>query len=62
MLISTTFELDELKGAMWELKNDKSMGPDGLLVKFYKQLWNVVRPTYYKMCQEAIHIGGMERL
>ena len=32
-----------------QVKKEKSLGPDGLPVKFYKRVWDVVSPTYLKM-------------
>jgi hypothetical protein len=44
------------------LKNNKSLGPDGLLVEFYKTIWTVIGLDYLKMFQGIVRADKMEEL
>jgi hypothetical protein len=46
---SRELALDELEATMKELKNDKSLGPNGLAVEFCKRMWDVVSLAYLEL-------------
>ena len=39
--------MDELTKATSLIKNNKSPGPDGIAVEFYKMYWNDVKSDHY---------------
>ena len=42
-MLNARLHLDELKNALRKMKNNKSPGPDGIIVEFYKIYWNIVK-------------------
>lgn len=39
------------------MPNNKAPGPDGFPAEFYKEFWNILAPTFYKMLQETKENG-----
>ena len=42
--ISKPFTEEEIMLVVWELGADKSLGPDGFTIFFYRHFWNIVTP------------------
>ena len=41
--LTAPFTLDEIKDVVFNMKKNKSPGPDGLPAEFYQQFWEVVK-------------------
>ncbi|KAI5652778.1 hypothetical protein M9H77_29965 [Catharanthus roseus] len=41
------FSKDEIKTALFEVGNNKSLGPDGYTSYFFKKAWNLIEEDFY---------------
>ena len=55
------FTLEEIKEALWAMKDDASPGPDGFGPSFYKSNWNLVKPDLLNLMNE-FHAGTADFL
>jgi len=46
------FTIPEIKNALWAMKNDSSLGPDGFGPAFFKYFWNLVSPRILDLFDE----------
>ena len=56
-LMSRPIDKNEIKEAIWSMKNDKAPGSEGLPVEFYKFFWEDIKGLVYHTIQEAIGKG-----
>ena len=54
-LLDSDISLEEMKKALIKMKNNKSPGPDGLCIEFYKLYWSVIADDLYD-----VFITGLE--
>ena len=50
--LTTRFQEEEVKQAIWDCGSDKSPGPDGLNFKFIKQFWQLFKPDILRFLDE----------
>lgn len=55
-----TLALDELTKALFEMKNNKTPGPDGFPCEFYKHFWESLKINFEQMAHESLD-GGMSQ-
>lgn len=51
--------IDDLKKALSCMENEKSIGLDGFVYEFYKELWDVVGPYLLYVYRDALSIGSL---
>lgn len=51
-LLESSFSLEDLKGVIWDGDGDKSLGPDGFNMCFYRACWDIVKGDLLKMVDE----------
>ena len=49
----------ELKEAIFSQPSDKTPGPDGFPIDFYKQFWTYVKPSLFQEIKAFFHSGSM---
>ena len=59
MLLSAPISIEEIKGAIKALKDDKAPGPDGLSVEFYKANLSWISKDLFDLYNEAISVGSL---
>ena len=52
------FEEDEVRAAIWDCGNAKSLGLDGLNFNFIKQFWDLLKPYVLRFLNE-FHANGV---
>ena len=57
--INDKLQIWELDGALKNFKNNKSPGMDGLSAEFYKKFWDILKPTLFKVYEEAVETGRL---
>lgn len=45
--------LEELEGIVFEMKKGKVPGPDGFLVEFFQEFWDIVKIDLLAVVQES---------
>lgn len=53
-ILNKEITIEELRGAILRLKNNKTPGPDGLPGEIYKKLNEIVEPKLLEICYEAL--------
>ncbi|XP_058751681.1 uncharacterized protein LOC131624783 [Vicia villosa] len=53
------FEEDEVKEAIWSCDGNKSPGPDGFSLEFYKKYWYLIKGDVMKCCNDFYHRGTL---
>ena len=51
--LSRAVDAEEIKRALFEIKGDKSPGPDGIPASFYQRCWNQVSGSFVKCIQQV---------
>jgi hypothetical protein len=51
-LLVAPFCKTELRSALWSMKNDPSLGPDGFGPAFYKDFWNLTNSSLFTLLEE----------
>jgi hypothetical protein len=52
-------QLGELQRTVNEMCTGKSLGPDGMVLEFYKEYWSLIRNEFLEMIHESVHRGRM---
>lgn len=60
LLVSPITE-EEIKSALFSMGNDKSPGPDGFTVYFYKHAWRIVHKDFFAAVQHYFSTGELRR-
>lgn len=61
--ISVQFSQEEIKKAIWVLNLDKSPGPDGFSILFYRVLWDTIKGEFVNLFEEIYQFKvKLERL
>ena len=50
---------EELRLALWDMSPDKSPGPDGIILEFYKIFWNILGAEFTVMINESVREGRL---
>ncbi|XP_058761237.1 uncharacterized protein LOC131634589 [Vicia villosa] len=53
------FDEDEVKEAIWSCDGNKSPGPDGFSLEFYKRHWSIIKEDIMKCCNDFYHKGTL---
>lgn len=64
-LATTTikFSKKEIRKAIWGLNSDKSLGPDGFPILFYRIFWNMIKEEFVSLFEEIFQFKvKLERL
>lgn len=56
-LLSAPFKEDEIEKPVFQMRPDKSPGPDGLPAIFYQQFWDIVKEDVINMSLSFLHRG-----
>lgn len=48
---------EEVKNAIWNFEIDKSLGPDGFFMAFFKACWEILKGDILKMVEGLLCIG-----
>lgn len=51
-LLEIPFSKEEIDAIIFELPNNKSLGPDGFNGEFLKKFWHLISHYFYDLCQE----------
>lgn len=46
------FSKEEIKGAIWGMKGDKALGPDGFTISFYQHCWDIIKADLLMVFEE----------
>jgi hypothetical protein len=52
-------QLGELQAALKDMKGNKSLGPDGVILEFYKEFWSLIGQEYLEMLLANIQAGKL---
>jgi hypothetical protein len=55
--LRTPIQVAELDSALKVMPSGKALGPEGVLTKFYKQFWPLIKEDYLIMVHEAVRQG-----
>ena len=58
-MLDKELELKDLNNALRNMKNNKSPGPDGLIVEFYKMYWDVLKAPLLRVYNTSFESGEM---
>ena len=58
-LIDQDISLDELTDAKGKMKNNKSPGPDGIIIEFYKEFWEIIKDDFFEMVVISLATGNL---
>ncbi|KAJ1703007.1 hypothetical protein LUZ63_002786 [Rhynchospora breviuscula] len=50
---------EEIRATLWEMGQDRSPGPDGLTVRFLREMWPVLGPDIVNKVRHAFRLGYM---
>ncbi|GKB02123.1 hypothetical protein Tco_0830212 [Tanacetum coccineum] len=59
--LESPFSLEEIKIAVWECGNDKSLGPDGFTFNFIKKFWDLHSPDINKFVMHFHETGTIHK-
>lgn len=48
--LTQEFTAEEVKGALFSMHSDKSLGPDGMNPAFYQRFWNIIGNDIVATC------------
>ena len=51
----------ELQATLFDMQLDKSPGPDGIVMEFYRTFWDLINEEYIEMVNESIRMGKLPR-
>lgn len=51
------FSEEDIRTAVWDCDNDKSLGPNGVNFKFVKEFWNELKADFFRVMTE-FHQNG----
>ena len=51
---------EEVREAMWNLHPDKTLGPDGFTMAFYRQHWEIIKKDLMRMLKNAFQKKRLE--
>lgn len=46
------FTVEEIKSAVFDLGEDKALGPDGFPIQFFKQFWETIKSDLLLLCDD----------
>lgn len=52
---------DEIKGALFSMAANKSLGPDGYTCEFYKTAWPIIRKDFVEVVQSFFEFGFLPK-
>jgi len=56
-MLTANLSNSEIKNAIFNIGDDKSPGPEGMTVEFYKKYWDIVGPAVIKAIKSFFHNG-----
>ncbi|XP_019427110.1 PREDICTED: uncharacterized protein LOC109335433 [Lupinus angustifolius] len=59
--LTTKFEVEEIKGAIWSCDGDKSPSPDGFNFSFLKKFWECLKDDFIRMVEDFYSFGNLPR-
>ena len=57
--LQTPISQEELRTALWDMCPGKSLGPDGIVLEFYKVYWNMLGTEFTDMINVSIREGRL---
>ena len=58
-MLDEDLSIAELSKALTQMKNNKSPGPDGIVIEFYKKFWNVLKEPLLRVYDSSLEYGEM---
>ena len=58
-MLDKDLDSQDLSNALRNMKNNKSPGPDGLIVEFYKMYWDVLKDPLLRVYNSSFETGEM---
>lgn len=56
-LLTTGFDMEEIREAVWDCEGDKSPGPDGFNFKFIKTFWHLFQSDFKRVLDDFHSLG-----
>jgi hypothetical protein len=57
--LKAPMQLGELQTALGEMCMEKSPGPDGVVLEFYREFWKLIGPEFLEIIKTSIHNGRL---
>lgn len=59
--LQASFDIKEIREAIWNCGGDKAPGPDGFAFKFIKRYWNIIQADIMKFVKHFDEFGSFSR-